>query len=253
MIRIWIGRRESDVLTYKPLYFDYSITLYGSNNLINNFSFIIENRFNSDYSTEFIEFVKNKIEYILSKENDDFELYFYSSYSKEKLINTYPEFTIHCKNCNEISIIDWLDNKTYTRLWLSNTVDTPEFKLLSKEECRYDTLINTFKENNEFVLQINYSDGGEGTYKLNHKNIETYNSLSNTNPYLVSPYYYPSISACCHVIIGNNETVIFPIGEQIISNYNDHLSYSGTRYDLDKRISNEEKEKCYFFIEKIRF
>ena len=38
MIKIWIGRRETDLLTYPSEYFDFSITYYGSNKN-NNYSY----------------------------------------------------------------------------------------------------------------------------------------------------------------------------------------------------------------------
>ena len=246
-MKIWIGRRESDILTYRPNYFDYSITYYGSNEN-NNFSFSAKNRELLSYSKEFISFIDEKIKYITS-ENDGYELYFYSVASKNKLIEMFPIYKSHCKNCNNTKIINWLDNKTYTRLWFSNYVGVPNFILTSKSECTFEKLKSKFPEFDEYVIQLNYSAGGDGTYKLNEKNIDTYEKLNHHYPYLVSPYYTPSISACCHVIIGKDDTIIFPLGEQMISKYDNRLSYCGTRYDLEKRIPEKIRKKCYEFIE----
>lgn len=246
-MKIWIGRRESDILTYTPNYFDYSITYYGSNKN-NNFSFSTINRDIPVYSKKFINFINKKIQFIISA-SDKYELHFYSIYAKNKLVEMYPIYCKHCKNCNDSRIINWLDNKTYTRLWFSNSVQVPKFSLLSKSECTYENLKAKFPKFDEYVLQLNYSAGGDGTYKINERNKDVNNQLNQNYPYLVSPYYAPSISACCHVIIGKDETIIFPLGEQIISKYDSRLSYRGTRYDLEKRISSCTLKKCYDFIE----
>ena len=57
MIKIWIGRRESDILTYIPNKFNYSITYYGSNNQVSNFAFNNKKRAQAKYSTQFYTFI----------------------------------------------------------------------------------------------------------------------------------------------------------------------------------------------------
>ena len=53
-IKIWVGKRESDILTYQ--YFDVSITFWGSNTN-NNHSFCSSNRVKANYNKKFSVFV----------------------------------------------------------------------------------------------------------------------------------------------------------------------------------------------------
>ena len=248
MLRIWIGRRESDILTYTPHYFDYSITFYGSNKN-NNYSYCLKNRIALKYSHEFCDFINSSLQSIIRSNDDEFYLYFYSISSKKLLLKHYPIYEKHCKNCNDYKTLSWFDNKIYMRLWLSNFVDVPSYKILSKADIKYNNLIGLYPDIKDFVVQIDYSAGGDGTYKISQNSQDVYTNLSLNHPYLTSPYLYPSISACCHVIVGKNETIIFPIGEQIISHYDNRLSYCGTDYSLEDRLSKNIVKKCKDFIE----
>ena len=56
-MKIWIGRRESDIFTYKNKVFDYSITFYGSNDQLRNYAFCTQKRTTANYSKDFYIFV----------------------------------------------------------------------------------------------------------------------------------------------------------------------------------------------------
>ena len=85
-IKIWVGKRESDILTYQ--YFDVSITFFGSNTN-NNHSFCISNRIKPNYNKKFTEFVRHLlIKYISSDEN--IEIHFYNNEFAYKLISLEP-------------------------------------------------------------------------------------------------------------------------------------------------------------------
>lgn len=244
MIKIWIGRRETDVITYIPIYFDYTITYYGSNEFP-NYSYIIENRKNVKYDDDFCKFVicclENRIQI-----NGEFELYFYNSMLSEKLAIFRPNLKRNFQNCNSYDLLSWLNNKAYTRLWLSNFVQVPPFALLSKYECVYRKLNYKFKPYEQFIIQYNYSSGGNGTFVLNATN-EAFiqNKLSLYKPYLVSPYIEDAYSACCHVIIGEKDCIIFPIGLQILSK---DMDYEGTTYILPIKLK-KRLQKINEFIE----
>lgn len=248
MVKIWIGRRESDILTSNTYYFDYSITYYGSNDEIHNFSYSTEFRTNAKYDKAFYEFVINCIDNIRSKVTD-FELYFYNGLLGRKLEQIRPPLKSHFKNCNNYNLLDWLNNKSFTRFWLANTVDVPPFTVLSKSECTYYNLKQKFGDYSDFVIQKNNSSGGNGTYHItsdNEKDIQKL--LSPTEPYLVSPYLSNTISACCHVIIGKEKDIIFPIGCQYISTGTNTLNYMGTTF---KSCNKNEYSYVYKFIENI--
>lgn len=254
IIKVWIGRYESDVLTYKDNFFDFSVTYYGTNKN-NNFAFSNTVRNQAVYNDIFVEFVNESLNEIKNKiihKDYNLELYFYSNGIKRKLLEKYPEYEIVCKNCNNNKIIDWLNNKTYTRLWLDNTVNVPKYALCSKSECNYQKLHSLFPEYDEFIIQKNYSAGGHGTFKLNKNNEKTIkDKISFYEPYLVSPFLKNTISMCCHVIISEEDTLIFPLALQQLSEANNRISYEGTDYSFSKDLNKEIKDNCIEFINKI--
>lgn len=232
MTRIWIGRRESDILSYKTRKFDFSITYYGSNKS-SNYSYIRNERLCTKYDSIFLYFVINCIKRI-QKKYIDCELYFYNSRLGEKLLNIDPSIGKLFRNCNSFNLLDWLNNKSYVRLWLSNTVKVPPYTLFSKNDCNFNTLRKRFPDYDKYIIQYNYSSGGAGTYLLNKSNDRKIaQKLKKNSPYLVSPFIENAISACCHVIITEDDCLIFPIGIQILS---DNMDYSGTTYILPYEI-----------------
>lgn len=249
-MKIWVGRRESDILSCKNKVFDYSITFYGSNDKENNFSYCAEKRVCAKYEKEFYVFVNACIS-TLTKDILDYEIYFYNNTIGKRLEKVNPLLKQHFKNCNNYELLEWLNNKSYTRFWLSNSVSVPPYTLLSASECSYNDLKKKFPFYSEFIIQRNYSSGGSGTYHLTEYNeVKIQNLLSINEPYLVSPYISQSISACCHVIIGKNTNLIFPIGFQIISENTDKMSYLGTSFVKPDCKTINYKE-VYIFIEKI--
>lgn len=246
MVKIWIGRRETDVITYKPVYFDYTITYYGSNEFP-NYSYAIDNRKSIKYDDDFYQFVIYCLDSRIQI-TEEFELYFYNSRISEKLAIIRPDLKRNFQNCNSYDLLNWLNNKAYTRLWLSNLVQVPPFALLSKPECVYNKLNYKFKPYEQFIIQYNYSSGGNGTFLMNATN-ENFirNKLSLYKPYLVSPYIEDAYSACCHVIIGEKSCIIFPIGLQILSK---DMNYKGTTYNLPFELK-EKLQMINKFIETI--
>jgi len=229
--KIWIGKRESDILTYK--FFDYSITFYGSNKNINS-SFSNEYRQKSSYSDDFTVFVINNLNTIYRK-YQDIEIHFYSGIFANRIIAKCPSYKKSIVNTNSIFLLNNLRHKTLSRVWLNNSVSVPSFTLLSKDECNIDYLGTKFDGYSSFVIQKNYSGGGAGTYLMNNHNESTViNKLNENELYLVSPFYFPSQSLSCHILIDKNDCVVFPVSEQMIYSQKDNLEYVGNRY-----LSNE--------------
>lgn len=248
MIKIWIGRRESDILTYIHNKFNYSITYYGSNNQPTNFAYDIQKRTLAKYNKKFYEFIITCIKK-LCKVDSDYELYFYNSILSKELEKLEPSLKKHFRNCNSYILLDWLNNKSYSRLWLSNSVDVPPFTLLSKGECSISYLKNKYPNYSEYIIQKNYSSGGKGTYHLKSENENAIlNQLSQFEPYLVSPYIANAISACCHVIIGIDDAIIFPIGFQILSENMDTMSYLGTTYQKPSSLNITDSQIEEFIL-----
>lgn len=227
MYRIWVGKRESDIQTYD--FFDCSITFYGSNTNT-NYSYCINKRIVSNNSTDFVNYVL-KVLTPKIEENQDTEIHFYNNSFAYKLISIAPWISQYVVNLNSENILKLANHKALSRLWLSNTVQTPAYCLLSKKEISINNLQQKFGLFDSFVIQKNFSGGGLGTYILNKYNEKIIlKSLKDEQIYLVSPYYYPNQSFSCHAMISNDSIAIFPISTQILYTNNEKIEYRGNDY-----------------------
>lgn len=241
MYKVWVGKRESDILTYK--YFDYSITFYGSN-CENNVAFSTKKRNNASYTKSFIEFTKKNLKRILEN-NSDVEIHFYNTVFAYKMLTVYPEIEPYIVNINAQIVLNTLRHKTLSRLWLNNYVDTPAICLLDKNDCTIELLKKKFGTDfDKFIIQKNYSGGGEGTYLIDSSNIDTIlNSLKKDELYLISPYYYPNESLSCHIIIDSEKCIVFPVSKQVLYTNNNTMEYVGNVYiDLFSELSQRVKQ-----------
>lgn len=228
MHNVWVGKRESDILTSD--YFDSSITYYGSN-MNSNFSYTNEYRTKSNYLAEFTSFVLAKLDEIICIYKENTRIHFYNNVFAHKLCDINQQLKQYVVNLNSLQILNFLRHKTLSRVWLSNTLNTPAYTSLSKTECKYNNLIKKFGKYGSFVLQKNFSGGGLGTYLINKKNEKLIlDCLSNDQLYLVSPYYKSSQSYSCYLIIDNYTFKAFAVAEQIIDDKNQHLEYRGNKY-----------------------
>lgn len=248
--KIWIGKRESDILTYE--FFDYSITFYGSNKK-RNVAFSNEYRQKASYSDDFTTFAINNLNTIY-KRHKDIEIHFYSGVFAHKIIAKCPSYKDYVVNTNSIFILNNLRHKTLSRLWLNNSVPVPSFTLLSKDECNVDYLKRKFDGFSSFVIQKNYSGGGAGTYLINNLNESNVISrLLDHELYLVSPFYSPSQSLSCHILIDASDCVVLPVSEQVIYSKKNSLEYIGNRFlSNESPISQLIKEKAFLIGNKLK-
>lgn len=249
-LKIWIGKRESDILTYD--FFDASITFWGSNTG-NNRSFCTEKRIKDNYGIEFTKFVLVELNRIIEKQND-IEIHFYNNSFAYKIIAENPELKNYIVNLNNKRIIDIARHKTLARVWLQNDVLVPSFTYISKFECTYDSLINKFPGYKKFVVQKNISGGGDGTYLITEGNCKKiYTKLQSDDVYLVSPYYENSISLSCHILIDNNQVIVFPVSEQLLNYRNSNISYCGNKYlDAQNKLSCAVKKSAEIVGNKLK-
>ena len=249
MIKIWLGPRESDILTMGK-YFDKSITFYGSDGQ-DNYSYCTEHRRNLYYDDNYYKFVFDSFDKLLAMDSEC-AVHFYSGGHANRLKEMRPEYAQHFKYINDPMLLDWFNNKTYSRTWMENSVDVPRYKLLSKSECAYGALSEKFYGFDEFILQLNHSSGGKGTWKLNKQNeIKLFDEIPGNEPLLVSPYYADTISANCHIIVGENESILFPTSVQIINVQNDKMIYSGGDYTYGRSVDEQMGDKLYDFKSKM--
>lgn len=226
-MRVWVGKRESDIL--ESNYFNYSITFWGSNT-DNNFAFCKNNRIAAEYSTQFIAFIYEHLSCLLSIDKD-LEIHFYNSSIAYKLLKISPELKSNCRNLNNQFFCDQIRHKTLSRLWLSNIVSVPPYASVSKSECNLGFLQRLFGKYDSFVIQKNYSGGGTGTYLLSTQNSDIVeDKLKSGVLYLASPYLKNSISASCTILIDDNQCIAFPATEQLLHYTNEQISYCGNKF-----------------------
>ena len=224
---IWIGHRESDVFKTNN-FFDYSITSWGSNQ---NGNIAYCKKFNTrsiDRKTK-NDFIIQELNKLLEKEN--YKVIFYSSTLAYSLLSMYPDFEKNFICLNAKSILDLLNNKINTKLWISNHVPVINFMLLSGSDCQIENLQNFFPGCTTFVIQESISSGGLGTFLMDvHNSMDVYLSLEKDSSYLISPYAHPSFSVNSHIFITENDIVAFPPSTQIIEKYENKLVYSGADF-----------------------
>ena len=227
--KIWVGKRESDILTYK--YFDVSITFWGSN-VNNNHAFCTTERLRDNYGDDFSQYVlKNLLLYISKYQGVNIAIHFYNNSFAYKLVNLYPPLKNYVVNINSQKIYSILRHKTLSRVWLQNTVNVPQFAYLSKDECMYKKLLNKFPHYNKFIVQKSISGGGNGTYLIYADNWEeVICNLDVNDVFLVSPYYEDNISLSCHLIIDNKKVTVFPVSKQLLRFEDNKLYYCGNEY-----------------------
>lgn len=244
--KVYIGKRESDILTTN--YFDYSITYYGSNSN-NNFAYSRIYRNSNNYTECFIEFSIHYLEEILHFYNN-LEIQVYTIAIARKILSKKPDYKNFFRTLNSFKVIDWLNDKFYTRFWLSNVVDIAPTMVLSKNECRINQLENFFEKKGSFVLQKSVSSGSKGTFILNKDTQNELISKLPNIPYIVSPFfdYY---SCSCHTIIGNDEIIIFPSSIQNISFEKEKTLYHGSDYYKFQKELKKKENLVYSFIYRI--
>lgn len=245
---IWIGHRESEVFKTNN-FFDYSITSWGSNQ---NGNVAYCKKFNTrsiDRKTK-NDFIIQELNKLLEKEN--YKVIFYSSTLAYSLLSMYPDFEKNFICLNAKSILDLLNNKINTKLWISNHVPVINFMLLSGSDCQIENLQNFFPGCTTFVIQESISSGGLGTFLMDvHNSMDVYLSLEKNSLYLISPYAHPSFSVNSHIFITENDIVAFPPSTQIIEQYENKLVYSGADFINYSHIDQEYQEKIYNYSKRI--
>ena len=239
-LKIWVGKRESDILTYN--YFNISITFWGSN-INSNHSFCHTERLKDNYGNKFTQYVLNLLLKYISQ-NEDVEIHFYNNSFAYKLICIEPSLKKYIVNMNSQRTFDIVRHKVLSRVWLQNTVDVPQFTYLSKYECQYNELLNKFPSYKRFVIQKSISGGGDGTYLVNVNNWkDILCTLDEDDVFLVSPYYEGNISLSCHLMIDHKRVLVFPVSEQLLKYENNKIAYCGNRYLHNKSILSINTKK----------
>lgn len=239
----WIGVRESEIFDTDNL-FNGSITTYGSNT---NGNYAFDKTFNyrydcNDGNKNWINFINDKAKAIISNDsNAKFMLYYSPEFSE---LDEQVKKRVFYNNND--TIIDFLDNKITTRIWMAEITNTVPFIILSKNKIKYKSLIGKFPGFSKFVLQCRESSGGNKTILLNKNNVaEVIENLSEEEVYSISPYIEKNISINVHMVIYEDEVLILPSSIQIIQNIDNHLSYMGNDFSTYSKLDKKLKKMLY--------
>lgn len=247
---IWIGHREGEIFKTNN-FFERSISSWGSGRN-NNISY------SEAYGTRSIDnklrnkFIAAELKRILL--DKDYRVMFYASTLAYSLLKIYPEFKEFFICLNSKNVLDLLNNKINTRLWMSNHLPVLKFVLLSGADCQFKKLKCFFPGHTSFVVQEANSSGGLGTFLVtyeNHKNV--LQKLNKDDFYLISYFAIPSFSINDHILITDDNIAVFPASVQIVELCQDRLIYSGADYINYRYIKEEFKEKVYHFSKKIGY
>lgn len=237
----WIGIKESEINCVKEL-FCGSITMYGSN-IKNNYSYdkTYGIRLNCNGEcTGWFDFVNSTVENIIEKDPNCRFLQYYPA--------DYPYYSQNVKDrivyMNSIQLIEFLENKLMTKLWLAKIVTELPFIILSGDKINITNLEEYFDDYNSFVVQANESCSGSGTWLLNEENKnELYKKIENNGFYIVTPYIQDNISVNIHLVIYKDTFCILPPSVQIIDLENNSFVYNGADFVAFNQIETSLKQK----------
>lgn len=233
----WVGTRQSDIEHLSDV-FCGSITIFGDNRNGNIAYCSGNNRINHNIDNEecdlfFISTLTN-----LCLEDDSIRFLFYNPILAHKYGGIIKEHTL-C--LNPLPILDMFSNKMRSRLALRNIAETIPFVVLRGTECSYENICSFFVECDEFIIQSAVSSGGEGTIHIDSTSNCT--SISPDDEYLVSPYINNAVPLNTHIIISNNDIMVFPSSVQIVSEISRKLLYCGGDYICYRGLPEKVQSK----------
>lgn len=243
---IWVGHRESEIInTNVPI----SVTSWGSN-CNGNISYCSEYGTRNIDSEERNFFIVKTLKTLLEKA--DYKIMFYSPTLAYSLIKSNPELKQNIVCLNTKKTLNLLNDKISTRLWMSNYMPVLPYILLSGTDCQLNNLKNYFLNHAQFIIQDTNSSGGLGTFLMNSENCdEVFSQLEKEKLYLVSYYATPSFSTNVHILVTDEETIVFPGSVQIIEKYKNNLIYSGADFVNYKYIKKEYRDVIYSHAKQI--
>ncbi|MDR0436722.1 MAG: methyltransferase domain-containing protein [Bacteroidales bacterium] len=245
---IWVGRYEHDIKGNDI--FCGSITIYGSAKG-NNHSFSEQENFTSE-TREFLAFACQIIKDLILT-SEDLRFFFLDELWAYNIIDIDSSVKKYFILLNDRDTLEFLNNKTLSRIWLSTELTIPPFISATSNECEYSYLKKYFPGKSKFIIQESVSEGGEGTFMLDESNQEQImKMLRQSQAYSVSPYLKHSLPLNATLIIdrGNNH-VVFPVSMQILSNADSHMYYIGSDFIASRNLSEECCEKINSFLAKI--
>lgn len=228
---VWVGPRDIDCIQ-DPVFSD-KICYFSDQN-------IKETREANIYGNTFNKYIENKMNEILNR-HPDAKFIFYNpriAYNLDSRLQQY----IEC--LNDCALLDILNDKIYTRYWVSRCVPTLPAITISASNLSFQNIEHCLGCSDRYIVQKNRSSGGFGTYILS-----TDNGMLNVlrqNPhtlFMVSPYIHKGFSVNVNAIIGQNDIIVFPPSVQISEVNKERILYHGADYLAADFIQDSDLKK----------
>lgn len=228
---VWVGPRDIDCI--QDSLFSDRICYYSDKN-------IQSRRESNIYGNKFNEFIKNGMLKILS-EHTDAKFIFYNPRIAYHLENTLQQHIICLNDCN---LLEMLNDKIYTRYWLSRYIPTLPSIVIAASNLSFQELEQNLCYSEQYIVQRNKSSGGLGTFILSRKNSMLSTLKENGNElFIVSPYIYHGFAVNINAIIGQRNTAIFPPSIQVAEVNKERILYHGADYTVGNTLQQEVLEK----------
>lgn len=222
---IWVGNKLSDIRDCTYL-FKKTINLYGRSGTKDICMSNLRCNNNKDNST-IDEYILNALMLEISL-NSETQIMFYNPKKAYK----YGNDIIKRTTClNDLFLLELLSDKISCHDLFKNEINFAPYITVIGKHLNYTNLRKVFPQYDKFVLQKSKGSGGYETYVLTQNNANDVLKYVNMNErYLVSCYIENNIPINFHVIIGNNDSIIFPPSKQIIQNSESRLIYRGADF-----------------------
>ncbi len=235
----WIGLNESEVEFSEQL-FEKTITLNGSGNNNISYSQIYKTRINYNTDTpEIGEFFNDQITKIIESDPrarfmfyNPHTAYYYGEQIVSRTICLNPSDLLE-KVRNKISMRNLVEESHACKI-------LPHIEL-NGTKVNYQYIHDSFnKKVSDFVVQAEFSEGGNSTFVLNKDN-DLNQGIHDDFQYSISPYVKNSVPINTNIIIYDEDIVVFPSSVQIIKEKNNKLAYKGADFATYKLLSDKIK------------
>ena len=247
MALYWVGSRESDAPEDIP--FAGKIVIYGNPGNqygLNNRRNIRIN--NNTVSITLEDFLVECFTEITSNDTAA-KFYFYDPSWIYKMCGL-SAFSSHFICVNEEAHYTLLNNKLKFREFVREAVPVLPTKTIEGRDCTYHNLCTVFnKSSGRFIIQVQESSGGEGTFCINGRNAaRVIAQLDSNTAYIVSEYISDNIPVNIHVIISNDTVRFYPGSVQLVRFDNDRLLYRGADFQtyrtIPRKVLSEFESNC---------
>ena len=228
---IWVGNKLSDISEIAPFFYK-TINLYGKSGQKN---ICFKNiRCNNNIENPQLDcFIQDTLMHEIAY--SDAKIMFYNPRKAFKFGKKIQNRSI-C--LNDIFLLELLNDKITCHDFLVSEINFAPYITAYGQNINYQQLRKIFPMFEKFIIQKSKGSGGFETYILTQKNSNNFwERINPNNRYLLSGYIEHNVSYNIHIIIGDEDYIIFPPSKQIIEISSERLIYRGADFiNVNKNI-----------------